>query len=106
MSISVSDVTDILDTDVDDGAIQTYISQAGKLVSNDNAKTWLTAHLIRTSKDKGVDSEKINDVSIDYVGETGLGLDSTRYGQMAKLFDVEDELPTGKSSQVDISGWN
>ncbi len=106
MAITASDVKDILDTSLTDSEINAYISQAGQLVDDEQTKTWLAAHLIRISKDREAEKESVGDHSVTYSGESGLGLDSTRYGQMAQMFDTDGELPTGgKAAEIDITSW-
>lgn len=107
MSVNASDVKDILDTDLADADVTKYITQAGEMVTDDTVKTWLAAHLIRISRDREVDEEEVDDHSITYSGKTtGLGLDSTRYGQMAQMFDDDGELPSGgRTATVVVSDW-
>jgi len=107
MSVGTSDVKAILDTDLGNTAIQTYISQAGSLAGNDNSQTYLTAHLITVTRDRVADKEEVGDRSVTYSGETGLGLDSTDYGQMAQQFDTEGSLDPAKEASLSISGsWD
>jgi len=106
MAIDASDVKDILDTDLADATIETFISQAGELVSDETVQTWLSAHLIAVSRDRTADKESVGDHSITFSGETGLGLDSTHFGQMAQQFDTDGELKNAKTADVNISSWD
>lgn len=49
-------------------------------------ETWLSAHLYQQS-DPGYSSRNTGGAGGSFLGQTGMGLDSTRYGQTAKLLD-------------------
>ena len=49
-------------------------------------ETYLAAHFV-SLRDRLVKSEAAGGVRFDYQGETGMGLDSSHYGQTAKLLD-------------------
>jgi len=106
MSVDPSDVKDIMDTDLSDTDVNTYISQAGELVEDDTVKTYLSAHLIAVTRDRVADKESVGDHSITFSGETGLGLDSTHWGQMAQQFDTDGELQGAKTSSINITSWD
>lgn len=80
----------------------------GVSISNDLLKqiqTWLTAHLIEMSEGRGrVKSEKVLSASITYDTSTGMGLDGTTYGQMAKTLDSTGCLATLGQKKVGL--WN
>lgn len=96
-------------------AIQPFIDMAvaltddcltGENISNDllkNIQTWLTAHLISVTE-PGIKSEKVLSASVTYHGQTGMGLDSTLYGQMVKQLDKTGSL--ANLGQKKIGLWN
>lgn len=49
---------------------------------------WLTAHLYTISKGGQVQREKIGETEMSYGIKTGVGLDSTLYGQTVKMLDT------------------
>jgi hypothetical protein len=48
---------------------------------------WLTAHLV-TIRDPKAQSEGVGSISNSYQGSTGMGLQSSFYGQNAMLLDI------------------
>jgi hypothetical protein len=54
-------------------------------------ETYLAAHFV-SLRDRLVKSEAAGGVRFDYQGETGMGLDSSHYGQTAKLLDSSGVL--------------
>lgn len=91
MAIDSGDVKDILDTDLTVSEINPFLDDAKSLDLNDRATVWLTAHLV-SMYDKRVDRETSGPIRASYEGETGMGLESTRYGQMALFFDDSGTL--------------
>jgi hypothetical protein len=107
------EVKDIIDTDLSDRIVQVFIDAANLTVTellgsntdlSDDAKKeverWLTAHLLASTRERQAESEKIDVASIVYQGKTGKGLESTLYGQQAKLLDTTGILAQnlGKAS--------
>ena len=65
----------------------------------------LAAHLIST-RDRRVKSKSVGgEWSVTYMGESGLGLDATMYGQQAKVLDCSGILATAgmKKASVDVA---
>lgn len=52
---------------------------------------WLAAHFVAI-RDKRTSKDNVGDSSHTYEGKTGMGLEFTRYGQMAKLLDTTGTL--------------
>jgi len=52
---------------------------------------WLAAHFVAL-RDKRTSKDNVGDSSHTYEGKTGMGLDFTRYGQMAKMLDTTGTL--------------
>jgi len=52
---------------------------------------WLTAHCYQM-RDQLVKTETAGPVSVTYAGKVGLGLQQTKYGQMAMLLDTAGNL--------------
>lgn len=99
--VTSSEVKEIIDTDIAD--VTVFITPANlivtaKLANNGLAEThlkeierWLAAHFVAT-KDQRIQSTGIGSTSVSYQGQTGLGLDSTFYGQQVKVLDTTGEL--------------
>ena len=93
----------IIDTTLSDAQINAFIATASLIIDNNLAdkglstallteiETWLAAHLL-SMRDQRVSSRTIGDVSFDYQGKTGLGLDATIYGQQVRLLDLSGTL--------------
>jgi len=103
--VTISEVREIIDTDLADAAIQTFIAGADSIVSTvlgddsnlpDSAKKeierWLTAHLMATSREPQIASIGADGVNVTYQGLTGKGLESTFYGQNVLLLDTTGKL--------------
>jgi len=103
MAVRVSDteVKLVIDTSLDD--LTPFILVASQQVDRIAAvgtlgaavlkeiERWLAAHFVAI-RDKRTVSDKVGDSSHKYEGETGMGLDFTRYGQQAKLLDTTGTL--------------
>lgn len=63
-------------------------------------ETWLAAHYL-TAHSPRAQKEQIGPTRITYEGQTGKGLEGSRYGQRAISLDSTGEL--GNSSQADIN---
>jgi len=98
------EVKDILDTDLSDSVVESFINDASNLInelfenetgiSNEllaSIEKWVAAHLVAI-RDQKVKSEKIGDASITYHGTSGKGLEFTPYGQQALLLDTTGRL--------------
>ena len=99
---TVNKVRNILDTSVEDTSITSWMGVASTLVDDvegidpsipdtrlTKMEKVLTAHLVST-QDPRASSISGASRSVEFQGDAGLALDSTRYGQQAKLLD-----PTG-----------
>lgn len=95
------EVKDIIVTTLSDVIINTYIQAANITVTDllgsstelsdaqkKEIERWFTAHLMASTRVQQAKSEKALDASITYQGETGKGLESTHYGQMALALDT------------------
>jgi len=101
--VTEAEVQEIIETSV---TVTPFISAAnltvtqhlsGKGLSSDLLKEierWLAAHFAAMA-DPRVSQESVAGAAWTYEGQTGLGLDSTRYGQQAKLLD-----PTGTLAKL------
>lgn len=95
-------VKQILDTDLNDNDITAFITGASELVNQTvqnvgaplrlEITRWLTAHLIASTREQQIAEAGAGPTSVKFQGVTGLGLDSTQYGQQAKLLDVSGAL--------------
>lgn len=63
-------------------------------------ETWLAAHFY-TIRDQQYEQKKTGDAEGKFQGETGKGLDSSHYGQMAKTLDI-----TGYLADLDTKARN
>jgi hypothetical protein len=101
--VDVDEVKDIFQVSADsvlsDDQIEIFVSHASMLVDQleDTGKDYtanelkmielyLTAHFC-SLRDQRVYQEKVDDLFTTFQGKTGMGLDATHYGQMAKTFD-------------------
>ena len=96
-------------------AIQPFIEAAvaitddcfeGVTISNallKQVQTWLAAHLIAMTE-PGVRSERVLSAAVTYDGRTDMGLDGSRFGQMAKTLDSTGCLANLGKRQVGL--WN
>ena len=96
-------VKEIIDTGIED--VTAFITPANLIVTDRlsdkgmskeqlaEIEKWLAAHFV-CMKDPRVKEEKIGDASDKFEGRntTGLGLDSTSYGQQVKLIDTSNTL--------------
>ena len=104
----------IIATSLTDDQINAFIQSANLLVTARCAdqglsdallteiETWLAAHLL-SMRDMRVDSRSIGDVSFDYQGQTGFGLDATTYGQQVKLLDTSGRLASAGMRQASMT---
>lgn len=70
--------------------VVTCATSRGSSLTDDEAKyieAWLSAHFY-SIRDEGYTSKKTGDASATFKGQTGKSLDSTHYGQTAKLLDT------------------
>ncbi len=110
MAVTATDVRLIFDTDLTDPELVAFIASAGVIVGAegcdllgkgvtvatiDEVQKWLAAHL-GTANDPRVESHRTSGHTVAFESKIDLGLDSSRYGQMAKRLD-----PTGCLSQLD-----
>ena len=99
--VTSRDVKTIIDTELTD--LSVFIQAATLQVDRIAAKgelgaaelkeieRWLAAHFV-SIRDKRTIKDSVGDSSHTYEGKTGMGLDFTRYGQMAKLLDTTGTL--------------
>lgn len=103
--VEVDEVKQIIETSLSDPIITAFIDSANVTVtallgtstvlSTDQMKEiekWMAAHLIACTRERQVKSESVDGASVTYEGSTGDGLDSTMYGQMAKMLDTSGVL--------------
>ncbi len=100
--ITATQVKQIIETELDENTINSYISSASALVDSiltdiptslsDEIKRWLTAHFIACSRERQPQSAEAGPASITFQGETGFGLDATLYGQQVKVLDYTGRL--------------
>jgi len=118
-----ADVKNIIDTDLEDPVINAFINSANLMITKHlgtstdlsaaqkkDIEMWLTAHLISATRDQQAQEEKVGDTQIKYQGKTGMGLDSTFYGQQVKMLDTSGVLASklGKKEarMYTVPGWN
>jgi len=98
--VSGSEVQDIIDTDLE--TLTPFIDAASQLVDGISGlgaatlkeiERWLAAHFVAI-RDQRTAKDSVGDSSHTYGGKTGMGLDFTSYGQMAKALDTTGYLAT------------
>lgn len=110
--VTATEVKEIINTDLSDSVVETFISAANLTISKwlgDNSnlsssqlkeiERWFTAHLIACTKDQQPLSEKTGDASIKYQGETGKGLKATFYGQQCLILDTTGILASNSGKR-------
>ena len=100
---TTSRVCSVMDTTLTENEVSPFVETANLMVtaylaSTDQTadalrevETYLAAHFV-SLRDRLVKSEAAGGVRFDYQGETGMGLDSSHYGQTAKLLDSSGVL--------------
>lgn len=102
--ITVEELLDIIDTDLEESQINAFINTANNLVTAKledsgldstmlhDIELWLSAHFV-CMRDMRAKSEDIaGEYRVTYQGETKTGLDATLYGQQALLLDYTGTL--------------
>lgn len=91
-------VKEIIDTDLTNEEITPFLAAANTMVTDlllsesygvttlKEIERWLAAHFVAV-RDPQITQEKTADAQATYEGKTGMGLNSTRYGQQAMLLD-------------------
>ena len=105
----------IIDTDLADSIVDAYISGATELVTeaigsntslSDDLKAeierWLAAHLIASTRVRQLVSGEAGGAKAVYQGKTGMGLESTLYGQQVLILDASGSFASlgGKSAKI------
>lgn len=100
---TAAEVKEIIDTDLTEEQVSPFITAANLTItdilgtsglSSDQLKEierWLSAHFVAV-RDPRISAEKTADASATYQGKTAMGLDSTFYGQQAKMLDTTGVL--------------
>lgn len=104
MRTTVEEVRMIIDTALEDAVITSFIQSASlfidRVLSDSNLddealediERWITAHLIANTAERQAKEEGAGGAFIKYVGDFGMGLKSTTYGQTAIMLDTSDTL--------------
>ena len=112
--VTKTDVKQVIDTDLGDTDLDYFISLAdleivekltGKGLSDARLKEierWLTAHFIASSRDPQIKSEGVDVLSSSYEGQTGMGLEFTRYGQQVMKLDTSGTLGRSGKGGVEL----
>lgn len=104
--VLASEVKEILDTDLSDVIVGTFITAANITVTKflgtstvlssvqlKEIERWFSAHLIACTREQQAQAEEVaGETNIKYQGKTGMGLDSTLYGQQVKVLDTSGVL--------------
>lgn len=111
--VVAADVKNILDTSLEDADINAYIGAAIALVDSvvgtvtDALKfeivRWLAAHLIASTREQQIAEATAGPASVKFQGHTGLGLNSTQYGQQVKVLDASGKLAALDKQKVTAS---
>lgn len=119
---TADDVREIMggDTNLTDGQIQAMMNSAYYLISPlsgelgdcggdaafDTILLYVAAHLI-TLPEQQVKSEKIGgEASVSYWGQAGMGLNGSKYGQMALAMDCSGKLASLGLKEASFSVWD
>ena len=94
----------IIDPELSDTIVEAYINSATRLIDTaftdgvlgeeilTEIEMWLAAHMIASTREQQTAEAKAGQTSVKYQGQTGLGLDSTMYGQTVKILDTTQRL--------------
>lgn len=95
----------IIDTEVSDDSLDAFIGTANIIVTNTlgdsdltvttltEIEKWISAHLtIAMDPEESLESKKVGKATSKYTGEFAMGLQATRYGQMAIALDTTGTL--------------
>lgn len=110
---TASKVKEILNTSLSVTKINAFITAANALVTNtlgtdttlgdtlkEEIERWLTAHLIVSARERQGIKEGAGGAEITYQGKTGIGLDSTMYGQNVKVLDTTGRMAALSSGKA------
>ena len=107
--VAEQDVKKIIDTELTKEEIAPFLTTANLLVTDVLAgagysdellaqiECWMAAHFVAV-RDPRISQEAIGDVSASYDGKTGMGLNSTRYGQAAMTLDHRNILKSKENA--------
>jgi len=97
--VTPTEVKAILTTTLSDSDIQAFIDGATAVVDQSSVSTtlattlvkeitrWLAAHMIASTREQQLSSAGAGSAKAVFQGVTGMGLDSTMYGQHVKVLD-------------------
>jgi len=101
---TAAEVKMIIDTSLADATVDSYITGANLLVTEvlgstslpaellEEIERWLTAHNIAMTRERMAKKEGAGGASIEYVGQSGMGLQATSYGQMVMTLDTSGKM--------------
>ena len=98
------EVKEIIDTTLTESQVAPFITAANLTVTDilgastvlsagqlKEIERWLAAHFVAI-RDPRISAEKTEGASATYQGKTAMGLDSTTYGQQARMLDTTGAL--------------
>lgn len=109
---TVDEVRAIIDTNIEDDNIESYIDSASSLLSIwfsgvtasqellTELEKWVAAHLIAMTKERQAKEEGAGGAYIRYAGVFGTGLKTTSYGQTAIEIDTTNTLRSVSGKQI------
>lgn len=109
---TVDEVRAIIDTNIEDDNIESYIDSASSLLSIwfsgvtasqellTELEKWVAAHLIAMTKERQAKEEGAGGAYIKYAGVFGTGLKTTSYGQTAIEIDTTNTLRSVSGKQI------
>lgn len=112
--VTATEVKEILDTDLADAQIETFILAANLVVTKKLAdaglgtdllkeiERWLSAHLVAI-RDQIPSKESLGDASMTYQGKTGMHLNFTSYGQQVLLLDTSGILASSAGKRAAVA---
>ncbi|MFW6002556.1 MAG: hypothetical protein ACOCQD_04380 [archaeon] len=109
---TVDEVRAIIDTNIEDTNVESYIDSASSLLSIwfsgvtasqellTELEKWVAAHLIAMTKERQAKEEGAGGAYIKYAGVFGTGLKTTSYGQTAIEIDTTNTLRSVSGKQI------
>ena len=110
--VTAAEVKMIIDTDLTDLVVDAFILGANvtvtEVLGSDTSITdahkkeierWLAAHLLAATREQQTQKAGAAGASITYQGQTGMGLNSTLYGQQVLALDTTGKMAGAMSKQ-------
>ena len=101
---NIGDIKNILDTNLEDNEIDSFITTANLQVNDTlsdsglslekltEIEKYLAAHFIVTTRERQASREEVDNAKVNYTGNYGKYLEMTSYGQQVIMLDTTGKL--------------